>query len=165
PHAEAKNIEPRFDLPASQPVVETDEQKLRQVLSNLTGNAIKCTRHGSVTLRLAPAAQSEGGAILQVIDTGIGMPQDKQQTIFEAFRQADSSTTREFGGTGLGLTISRSLVQLLGGTLNVASEDGKGSIFSIKLPARPAGPFPLAPQPAAVQNGFDSSVAPLPPAP
>jgi len=139
PQAEAKKIELKLDLPASDQVIETDDQKLRQVLINLAGNAIKFTRQGSVTLRLLPPEQGEGRAILQVEDTGIGIPEDKLDTIFEAFRQADSSTTREFGGTGLGLTISRSLVQLVGGTLSVTSQLDKGSIFTIKLPVQPCG--------------------------
>src|SRR5204862_6619972 len=117
-------------------MIETDDQKLRQVLINLAGNAIKFTREGTVTLRLASAEGADGAVLISIADTGIGIPQDKLETIFEAFRQADSSTTREFGGTGLGLTISRSIVQLLGGTVSVQSEEGKGSIFTIKLPAR-----------------------------
>jgi CheY-like chemotaxis protein len=108
------------------------------VLINLGGNAVKFTRQGSVTFRLAPPEEGSNQAILSVLDTGIGIPGDKLETIFEAFRQADSSTTREFGGTGLGLTISRSLVQILGGTLNVTSQEGKGSIFTISLPSQPA---------------------------
>src|SRR5439155_7320834 len=105
PQAEAKKIELKLDLPASDQVIETDDQKLRQVLINLAGNAIKFTRQGAVTLRLLPPEQAEGGVALCVQDTGIGIPADKLDTIFDAFRQADSSTTREFGGTGLGLTI------------------------------------------------------------
>src|SRR2546426_3740092 len=124
-------------------MIETDDQKLRQVLINLAGNAIKFTREGSVTLGLASAEGADGAVLISIADTGIGIPQDKLETIFEAFRQADSSTTREFGGTGLGLTISRSLVQLLGGTVSVQSEEGKGSIFTIKLPARLGGAMSL----------------------
>src|SRR5947207_14628871 len=141
PQAEAKSIELKLELPNSDPVVQTDDQKLRQVLINLAGNAIKFTRQGSVTLRLIPLEDGQG-ALLRVEDTGIGIAQDKLETIFEAFRQADNSTTREFGGTGLGLTISRSLVQMLGGTLTVTSEEGKGSTFSIKLRAQPTAVTP-----------------------
>jgi CheY-like chemotaxis protein len=139
PQAEAKNVQLKLELPSSEPHVETDDQKLRQVLINLAGNAIKFTRHGTVTLRLKANPQSEAGVLLQVEDTGIGIPPDKLEAIFEAFRQADSSTTREFGGTGLGLTISRSLVQLLGGKLVVTSEEGKGSCFTVQLPLRATG--------------------------
>ena len=158
PQADAKNIQLKLDLPATDQIIETDDQKLRQVLINLAGNAIKFTREGSVTLRLVPAEEAEGGTILCVEDTGIGIPQDKQETIFEAFRQVDSSTTREFGGTGLGLTISRSIIHLLGGALTVTSEEGKGSIFSIKLRAQSTPVTPpalavvdrVAPQPAVL---------------
>ncbi len=145
PQADAKNIALKLELPGTDAIIQTDDQKLRQVLINLAGNAIKFTRQGCVTLRLAPLDEAEGGALVRIEDTGIGIPQEKLETIFEAFRQADSSTTREFGGTGLGLTISRSLVQLLGGTLSVTSQEGKGSVFTIKLPAQAANldPSPL----------------------
>ncbi len=144
PQADARNIELKLELPASDPTIQTDDQKLRQVLINLTGNAIKFTRQGSVTLRLLPLEEPPGGALLRVEDTGVGIPQDKLEMIFEAFRQADSSTTREFGGTGLGLTISRSLLQLLGGALSVTSEEGQGSVFSITLPAQTTELSPLS---------------------
>jgi signal transduction histidine kinase/DNA-binding response OmpR family regulator/HAMP domain-containing protein len=139
PQAEAKGIFLKVELPAQEQVIETDPQKLRQILINLAGNAIKFTRQGSVTLRLEPAELSSQRAILRVEDTGIGIPDDKLGSIFEAFRQADNSTTREFGGTGLGLTISRSFVQMMGGTLTVSSEVGKGSVFTIKVPITRAG--------------------------
>ena len=159
PQADAKGIELKLELAAAEQVLETDDQKLRQVLINLAGNAIKFTRQGSVTLRLLPAEKGEG-ALVRVEDTGVGIPQDKLDTIFEAFRQADSSTTREFGGTGLGLTISRSLVKLIGGTLTVTSEEGKGSIFSINLPARSSesSPPPISLSP---RNGIPAP-EPLP---
>src|SRR3954468_7785720 len=101
PQAEAKNLQLKLDLPDSEPSIETDDQKLRQVLINLAGNAIKFTRQGSVTLRPVSPQGAEGGTILSVEDTGIGIPSEKLEAVFEAFRQADSSTTREFGGTGL----------------------------------------------------------------
>src|SRR5439155_21862568 len=151
PQAEAKNIQLKLDLPVSELMIETDDQKLRQVLINLAGNAIKFTREGSVTLRVASAEGADGAVLISIADTGIGIAADKLETIFEAFRQADSSTTREFGGTGLGLTISRSLVQLLGGTLTARSEEGKGSAFTIKLRAQPTG-APSSPQAASAHR-------------
>jgi signal transduction histidine kinase/ligand-binding sensor domain-containing protein/CheY-like chemotaxis protein len=110
-----------------------DPVRLQQVLINLLGNAIKFTNEGSVTLlvEVPPAGVSDGYVRLRfsVIDTGIGISNDKQKIIFEAFRQADGTTTREYGGTGLGLSISASLVSLMGGQLEVKSCEGEGSTF------------------------------------
>jgi PAS domain S-box-containing protein len=108
-----------------------DPGRLRQVLSNLVDNAIKFTEQGRVTLRIENDSQSEKDVCLHftVSDSGIGIPQNKQQLIFEAFSQADNSTTRKFGGTGLGLSISSRLVQLMDGKLWVESEAGSGSVF------------------------------------
>ena len=164
PQADARGIQLKLELPPSDPIIQTDDQKLRQVLINLTGNAIKFTRKGSVTLRLLPLEEAPGGALLRVEDTGVGIPQDKLELIFEAFRQADSSTTREFGGTGLGLTISRSLLQLLGGALSVTSEEGKGSVFSIALPAQTTE-LTVVPPALADQNDVVSPCGPATGAP
>jgi CheY-like chemotaxis protein len=121
------------DLPA---VIHTDPVRLRQCLVNLTGNAIKFTSQGHVYINISTERLSERDFIrFDVEDTGIGIPKDKQSSIFEAFTQADGSTTRKFGGTGLGLTITRQLVELLGGTLSLQSTEGKGSVFTILLPA------------------------------
>jgi len=108
-----------------------DPSRLSQVLINLLGNAIKFTEKGSVTLNATIIADKPGTVTLlfEVIDTGIGIAQDKQKIIFDAFSQADTSTTREFGGTGLGLTISSQLVDLMGGKIGVESSEGKGSRF------------------------------------
>ncbi|HOX25464.1 MAG TPA: two-component regulator propeller domain-containing protein [Candidatus Krumholzibacteria bacterium] len=112
-----------------------DAVRLQQVLVNLLGNALKFTERGRVTLRVTPAAGPfwRAGDLarlhLAVADTGIGIPPAKQKVIFEAFRQADGSTTRRFGGTGLGLSISASLVRLMGGELSVTSREGEGSTF------------------------------------
>jgi PAS domain S-box-containing protein len=111
-----------------------DLGRLRQVLLNLVGNAIKFTTEGEVVMRveLADAAVSKAVIGLRFIvrDTGIGIPRDRQQAIFRAFEQEDSSTTRKFGGTGLGLTISSKIVELMGGHITVLSEPGKGSVFT-----------------------------------
>jgi len=116
-----------------------DLARLRQVLLNLLGNAIKFTEHGGVSLSVRPHGAGSDPFTLQfaVQDTGIGIPADKQASIFEPFTQADGSTTRRFGGTGLGLTISRNLVELMGGELWVESRDGEGSTFyfTVKLAA------------------------------
>jgi PAS domain S-box-containing protein len=112
-----------------------DPTRMRQVLLNLLGNAIKFTESGSVTLRVAPDTESVPGVLLfTVSDTGIGIAEDKLDVVFERFIQADTSTTRNHGGTGLGLTISKSLVELMGGRMWVASTVGSGSVFSFALP-------------------------------
>ena len=109
-----------------------DPHRLRQILLNLMGNALKFTMSGEVVLRVEndPAAQQPGALLFSVSDTGIGIPADKLDVIFESFTQADSSTTRQYGGTGLGLTISKRLVELMGGHIWVASTVGQGSTFS-----------------------------------
>ncbi len=111
-----------------------DRDKLSQILRNLLSNAIKFTRQGSITLRFEHRAGEDLPLCISVQDTGIGVPEDKQAIIFEAFQQADGSTSREYGGTGLGLSISLSFARLMGGTLELASTAGKGSTFTLRLP-------------------------------
>src|SRR5205807_9984768 len=112
-------------------VVVGDPGRLRQVLVNLVGNAIKFTQRGEVVVSVLVESLDRDGAELHFVvsDTGIGVPPEKRDVIFEAFSQADGSTTRRFGGTGLGLAISRQLVGLMGGRLWVESEVGRGSTF------------------------------------
>src|SRR5437773_8970408 len=113
-----------------------DPTRLRQVLLNLLGNAIKFTESGEVALRVTPDADfSVPGAVrFTISDTGIGIPHEKLSAVFERFTQADSSTTRRYGGSGLGLTISKRLVELMGGRIRVESGVGKGSVFSFAVP-------------------------------
>lgn len=130
--AEEKGIFLCHDIPEVLPeFIKSDPSRLRQIITNLTGNAIKFTESGgvSIVLRLVSDADKEQLAI-DVTDSGIGMTPEQQATIFEAFVQADSTITRRFGGTGLGLSISRSLSQALGGDIIVTSTPGKGSTFS-----------------------------------
>ena len=110
----------------------TDRQRLEQILKNLLSNAVKFTEKGQVSLTIS--RQPGEGIAFTVRDSGIGIAPDQQQSIFEAFRQADGTTNRRYGGTGLGLSISRDLATLLGGYINVTSEPGQGSIFTLVLP-------------------------------
>jgi PAS domain S-box-containing protein len=129
------------DVPDGVDPLRTDPGKLRQVLINLVGNAIKFTQAGSVTVRVDTLIEHPRTAYrVAVVDTGPGIPQDRLDAIFEAFQQADSSTSREYGGTGLGLSISRSLCNLLGYHITVASEVGDGSTFTINLNPRLSRP-------------------------
>ena len=121
------------DVPARLEAIVTDAAKLKQVLINLAGNALKFTHVGSVTLIVeADAAHRPTGVAVR--DTGIGIAPDRLDAVFDAFEQADRTTIREYGGTGLGLAISRSLCTLLGATLSVTSEVGRGTEFRIALP-------------------------------
>lgn len=126
----------------SSPWISVDPVRLRQILVNLIGNAVKFTKPGgSIVLaaQVVPSNDKDSKQLLfYVSDTGIGIPQDRQSSIFEAFSQADASTTRQFGGTGLGLTISSQLANLMGGVLRVQSLPGVGSCFYFMLPLTPA---------------------------
>ena len=130
--------------------IRTDQRRLQQILKNLLANAFKFTRQGEVSLRMAAAVSGwpqgrpalDGAAqvvAFTVSDTGIGIPLDKQGVVFQAFQQADPSTSAEYGGTGLGLSISRELARLLGGDIGVVSEPGRGSRFTLYLPVE-SGP-------------------------
>ena len=137
-----------------------DPTRLQQVLLNLLGNAIKFTESGEVTLRVTPDANPAVPTALRftVSDTGIGIPGEKLGQVFERFTQADSSTTRRFGGSGLGLTICRRLVELMGGRIWVESEVGKGSMFAFAVPFEISA---TVNRPAAVPVGTDPEL-PLP---
>jgi len=131
--AREKKLDFAIELASALPeTIRTDATRAKQVLKNLLANAFKFTRQGTVRLRIAPYGTN--AVAFAVIDTGIGIARDKQRLIFEAFQQADGSTSRQYGGTGLGLSISRELTRLLGGELELASEPGKGSTFTLILP-------------------------------
>lgn len=115
-------------------LLETDKMRLEQILKNLISNALKFTSKGRVSLELRQPKNGNGLLQFAVSDTGIGIPQDKLELVFDAFQQADGSTKRKFGGTGLGLSISRELARLLGGEISLTSEPGKGSEFVLTIP-------------------------------
>jgi signal transduction histidine kinase/DNA-binding response OmpR family regulator len=146
PRAAAKGLELRLETLGDLPTgLHGDSSRLRQVLLNLVGNAIKFTNRGHVLLRIEE--ESAGWLTFVVQDTGIGISQEDQGRLFKPFSQADSSAARQFGGTGLGLVISRHLVELMGGKIGLESAPGRGSTFWFRLPARPAGvgtqPLPI----------------------
>ncbi|MBS0524225.1 MAG: response regulator, partial [Proteobacteria bacterium] len=150
-----------FDVqvdPSLQRSLVTDSKRLQQILKNLLSNALKFTAQGSVRLRVLPVRggwrpdnptlnQASSVVAFEVTDTGVGIPVEKQKIVFEAFQQADASTSRKYGGTGLGLAISRELAQLLGGELTLRSTPGMGSTFTLFLPTMYTGPRTAVRQP------------------
>ncbi|HEY8269367.1 MAG TPA: ATP-binding protein, partial [Pseudobdellovibrionaceae bacterium] len=148
PVAEHKGLNLQIQIDEKLPKsIFTDESRLQQILKNLLSNAFKFTEKGGVQLQiekgdkmekysLESLEQAKEIILFRVIDTGIGIPLEKQKMIFEAFQQADGTTSRKYGGTGLGLTISREIARLLGGFIEVESEPGEGSIFTLILPIR-----------------------------
>jgi signal transduction histidine kinase/CheY-like chemotaxis protein len=163
PSAQAKGLAFTAQALADAPgEMESDPQRIEQVLKNFLSNAIKFTDRGSVALTVA--RETDGRLAFTVRDTGVGIPADQQQMIFEAFRQADGTISRKYGGTGLGLSISRELARLLGGEVRVESAEGEGSAFTLVLPERydpavvmPAdvarAPAPLRPPPSNPKPG------------
>ncbi|QGW82611.1 response regulator [Variovorax paradoxus] len=156
PLASEKRLAFRQEMrPGTPPLLVTDRHRVEQILKNLLSNAVKFTDSGEVALVVSAAP--DGGAVFAVSDSGIGIAPDQQALIFEAFHQADGTTSRRYGGTGLGLSISRDLTRLLGGTLAVQSQPGQGSTFTLQLPAvAPQGleapaPAPVPATPAAAQ--------------
>jgi signal transduction histidine kinase/DNA-binding response OmpR family regulator len=170
PHAQERGLQLTLEvLPGVLPGLVGDPNRLRQILINLIGNALKFTERGSVTLRVEPdpglpAGEGAAGWLrFNVVDTGIGISADRTEMIFERFTQADSSTTRKYGGTGLGLAISKGLAELMGGRIGCSSELGKGSTFFLAAPfaarqeveapepVKPSAMAIPAPEPAAHQ--------------
>jgi two-component system sensor histidine kinase/response regulator len=159
--AHEKTLELAYEVcPEVPDILRGDPRRLRQILTNLVGNAIKFTQQGQVVVRVETESEAEHEVCLHisVTDTGIGIPEDKQQVIFEAFAQVDGSATRRYGGTGLGLTISAQLVAAMGGRIWVESKPGEGSTFHFTvrlgrgklLPAPPPRPPDLENLPVLV---------------
>src|SRR5207342_863583 len=147
PISEAKHL--RFTIETDTtlpPTMETDMQRLNQILKNLLSNSFKFTEKGEVKLKIYEANKNwkpgynlnldnaKKVVAFAISDSGIGIPQEKLNIIFEAFQQAEGSTSRKYGGTGLGLSISRGLAELLGGTIELESHPSKGSVFTLFLP-------------------------------
>ncbi len=158
------DFEIRMDpgLPAT---LFSDVNRLQQILKNLLSNAFKFTSKGGVTFTVERERRDRGEDMLTfaVRDTGIGIPDDKQKLVFEAFQQADGTTSRKYGGTGLGLTISREIARLLGGSIDVVSAPGEGSTFTLHLPASYGGAEAVAREDSLARTGdVHSSAPPLP---
>jgi len=162
PMADQKGVEFKVSTAKNFPgILRTDVHRLQQIINNLLSNAFKFTKEGSVTLSLCrpenpienlELKKTDKILAISVSDTGIGIPKDKQQVIFEAFQQADGTTSRKFGGTGLGLSISRQLARLLGGDLVLESEENKGSTFTLYLPeTEPASMSIKKPEPVELK--------------
>ena len=159
PNAEAKGLDLALDLPDDLPGFVTDERLVTQAVGNLVGNAVKFTEAGTVTVSVRAL---HGGFEVRVADTGIGIPQDKLEAVFEPFAQAEAGAARRFGGTGLGLSIVRSIAGLLGGTVRAEREPGGGARFTLRVPAARAElavPAPRADD-AALPPGAEA-LAPL----
>ncbi|HTF02404.1 MAG TPA: response regulator, partial [Bacteroidia bacterium] len=158
PISEAKSLRFHIEADNNLPLaLETDTQRLNQILKNLLSNSFKFTEKGDVSLKIYEANKTWKPGIptldnakrviaFAISDTGIGIPQDKQNIIFEAFQQAEGSTSRKYGGTGLGLSISRGLAEMLGGTIELESTPGRGSTFTLFLPVDFAGGIGLLPE-------------------
>jgi len=151
-------------VPAGLDAVETDTAKLKQVIINLVGNALKFTHEGSVTVRVDVAPDKQTPVAIAVQDTGIGIPPNRLEAIFEAFQQAEAGTARKYGGTGLGLAISRSICLLMGYDLIVESEMGKGSTFTIVMGERPKKAVRPAPEEAPAAAVVEARVKEVAPA-
>jgi len=166
PISEARHLRFKIELDDALPnAFETDSQRLNQILKNLLSNSFKFTEKGEVKLRMYDAKKSwkpgtpsldnaKRVVAFAITDTGIGIPPDKQSIIFEAFQQAEGSTSRKYGGTGLGLSISRGLTELLGGTIELESQPGVGSTFTLYLP------MDFVPGPGALKESPETAYHP-----
>jgi signal transduction histidine kinase/DNA-binding response OmpR family regulator len=162
PKAAQKRIDLRFEGDPSVPQLLGDPLRVRQIAANLLSNAIKFTDHGWIRVRVGHSARKDGrvDVMIQVSDTGSGIPTEKLPTIFEKFTQADGSISRKYGGTGLGLAITRKLVDMHGGEIRVESEVRKGSTFTVTLPCELAPSAAL--EPASAKPDAATEASPVP---
>ncbi len=165
PQFDAKGLELVLDLPEERPIIISDADKISQIVKNLLSNALKFTEQGRVVLALRHNAGDDAERlplVISVSDTGIGIPADKQHRIFNAGTQADGTTHRRYGGSGLGLSISRSLAGLLGSYIRLSSQPGEGSCFSLYLPYL-AGRQNMPREAHVHEHRFEEEQAPPPP--
>jgi K+-sensing histidine kinase KdpD len=159
--AKEKNLSLELFMDSSIPLsIVSDPTRVRQILMNIVGNAIKFTPYGSVKIRAYGLRYDDGrqGIGFEVSDTGIGIPEEQREKIFEMFVQADGSTTRRFGGTGLGLALSRSLARSLGGEVSILrSEPGQGSVFNVTISDQPERRETMVPAPRPPQGRAQNS--------
>jgi len=134
PHIGEKDLKITAHVDSTMPILFTDQDKLGHILNNLIGNAVKFSDYGEISITARMHGSIENTFIIEVKDQGVGIPQDKLDVIFEQFQQVDGSSTRRYEGMGLGLTIVKAYAKLLGGTVSVKSELGKGSVFTVLLP-------------------------------
>ncbi|MDG0811481.1 response regulator [Cohnella rhizosphaerae] len=168
--ARGKGVELRIRLDSRLPAsLRTDGHRLQQILANLLSNAFKFTEKGEVSLTVGRSDAHPEGIFFEVRDTGIGISKEKLEGIFEAFQQADGTTSRKYGGTGLGLSICRQLASLLGGRIEVSSEPGKGSVFTLLLSETaetgafaPEAEQPFEPKASAAASAQEEAAAPTP---
>jgi signal transduction histidine kinase/CheY-like chemotaxis protein len=167
--AQRKGLELSLEIaPGTPEVVRGDEGRVRQLLVNLVGNAIKFTEQGKVAVKVTAAERNAAGTrefTFAVIDTGIGIPANKKELLFNSFSQIDTSHTRRYGGTGLGLAICRRIVEQMGGTIDCTSEEGKGTTFTFTIPFGESGGITAADLPAGTAALAESgSIPPAEPA-
>ncbi len=156
--AEENGVRLSFEPGATTLAARADALRTRQVLVNLVGNSLKFTPHGTITVRATPRPEA-GYVRVEVEDTGIGVPRDRQEAVFDPFTQADGSTTRRFGGTGIGLTITRKLTEMMGGVVTLESEgEGRGTRVSFTLPLWEDAPMAAGGETGVVQGPGDGAL-------